>query len=262
MATTEPRSLPGVGLTGYWPEGADGWKAGMDLNLLYMSALAGTAIVESIFAALPGSPADGYITIVPASDATNPGKMAIRDAGVWKFITLPAGSRVRVKDMNNWAILTFAGWVVEYAACSVNRGGTAQVIATNSPVNFEASAILRSDIGMWDAANPTRLTVPNGYSRARLSAMIEFNGSTDAGGERTLVISKNGTAVPGSGATRIYMPLVQNPWLIDLQANSAIMSVNGGDYFQLAIVVGIVGGTATTVNADGTNSWLQLECWA
>ncbi len=260
MATTEPRSLPGIGLTGFWQEGADGWKAGMDLNLLYMSALAGTAIVESIFAALPGSPADGYITIVPGSDPTNGGKMAVRDAGVWKFITLPPGSRVRVKDMNNWAILTFAGWVVEYAACSVFRGlGNDQTVAPGV-VMYEAAQVIRSDTGMWDAGNPTRLTVPNGYSRARVSASLRINATT-AGAELFMSPRKNNSLFDGMFVHKLAMPQASTP-ASDGSATGSIVAVNGGDYFELQITTTWASGAPASVGISGHLTWIQLECWA
>lgn len=62
------RTLPGLGLTGFWPYRSSGWNVGMDNNLRLISALT-CLVVDSITAALPGSPADGVITVDPAAGA-------------------------------------------------------------------------------------------------------------------------------------------------------------------------------------------------
>ena len=56
------RTLPGLGLTGYWDLGDNTYKDGMDANLRTLSALVQPFIL-SVEATAPGSPTDGDIHI-------------------------------------------------------------------------------------------------------------------------------------------------------------------------------------------------------
>ena len=60
------RTLPGIGLTGFWDQGAP-WKVGGDQNWLRSSVLTQLA-VESATTSLPASPLNGVIYIVPVGD--------------------------------------------------------------------------------------------------------------------------------------------------------------------------------------------------
>lgn len=74
------RTLPGIGLTAYWPLGSDNWKDGMDANLFLLS-IVGQLVVKSFVAALPGSPVDGDVHVLTTTEEIN-----VRDDGVWKTI--------------------------------------------------------------------------------------------------------------------------------------------------------------------------------
>jgi hypothetical protein len=104
------RTLPGLGLTGFWDLGADLWKDGMDTNLRTLSALT-QARVESATSALPGSPTDGVMYVVLASDGTNPKKIAIRDNGAWVYIAPVEGLVVYAKDTHKYLKYSGTAWV-------------------------------------------------------------------------------------------------------------------------------------------------------
>lgn len=95
------RTLPGLGLTGYWDLKANGWKPGMDANLRLLSAFAAGS-VKSRSVALPGTPALGDIYIVEPGDATNPNKLAIWDgeagAEAWNYYAPADGWSFSVAD--------------------------------------------------------------------------------------------------------------------------------------------------------------------
>lgn len=101
---TEPRVLGGIGLTGFWPEGFDGWKPDMDSNLLKLSALTQLTLNQAPTTALPTSPADGYIAIDPATR-----EICVRDNDAWVRIT-PS-----------------VGWIAAYAATLYRYSGSAWV---------------------------------------------------------------------------------------------------------------------------------------
>ncbi|UDY80360.1 hypothetical protein AXY1_49 [Achromobacter phage AXY1] len=83
---TEPRVLGGIGLNGFWPQGADGWKDGVDANWLKLSALTQLVLDAHPTIVLPTSPADGYIAIDPSDK-----KVAVRDNGAWVKYTPKLG---------------------------------------------------------------------------------------------------------------------------------------------------------------------------
>jgi hypothetical protein len=107
------RTLPGIGLQGFWNSG-EAWKQGGDLNWLAISALT-QLVVESATAALPSSPPDGVIYIVPHSDTTNPDKIAVRDNGAWVYFPPKAGWKAFVKDAVTTLRYSGLGWVEDSA---------------------------------------------------------------------------------------------------------------------------------------------------
>lgn len=111
------RTLPGLGLTGFWPIGFNGWNADMDANLRVLSALLGQSAL-SVVDADPSAPVDGDIHLLSSAHPTHPGNVAVRDAGAWVYIPVPEGKVMydvggvihRYRDStNNWAELTVAG---------------------------------------------------------------------------------------------------------------------------------------------------------
>ena len=80
------RTLPNVGLTGFWNLGEDGWKDHNDLNLLKLSVLVQGGAVNKV-SVTPGSPADGDVHIFSETHPTQANAIAIRDAGAWVYIS-------------------------------------------------------------------------------------------------------------------------------------------------------------------------------
>jgi hypothetical protein len=123
------RSLPGLGLTGFWDLGADEWNDGMDPNLLLLSAVTQLS-VKSATTALPGSPTDGDIYIVPSGGEAN--NVAVRDDGAWVYFTPKEGWRAWVQDTNIFVIFDGTNWTplrgggtVKYDRLGVNTDADA-----------------------------------------------------------------------------------------------------------------------------------------
>ena len=90
------RTLPGLGLTGFWDLGANNWKGGMDLNLRKLSLLVQLSVL-SMTTALPSTGlADGMIYIIPSGGDAK--KIAIRDNGAWVNYDPTEGMVAWVKD--------------------------------------------------------------------------------------------------------------------------------------------------------------------
>lgn len=114
------RTLPGIGLTGFWDAHANNWKPGMDTNLQTISALLAGG-VKSRTTALPGSPTDGDIYIVPSSAGSNPNKIAVRDAGAWYYITPATGMELWVIDTGTKVRWSGTGWSpITYGSAAVH----------------------------------------------------------------------------------------------------------------------------------------------
>lgn len=84
------RTLPGLGLTGFWSLGEDSWKDSNDANLLLLSVLVGAVALDKV-SALPGGPADGDIYLLAADAPAHANEIAVRDSGAWKYITPKVG---------------------------------------------------------------------------------------------------------------------------------------------------------------------------
>lgn len=104
------RQLPGLGLTGFWTPGGDGWDVGMDANLRMLSAVTQMGVLSKT-TELPASPTDGQIFIVPSGTDAN--KIAIRDNGAWVYLTPAAGWRAWIADTTSYAHFDGSAWVDE-----------------------------------------------------------------------------------------------------------------------------------------------------
>jgi hypothetical protein len=113
------RILPGIGLTGYWDQGAP-WKVGGDQNWLKSSVLTQLA-VESATTSLPASPLNGVIYIVPVGDA-NANQVAARDNGAWVYMPPQEGWTAYVRDTGVLMNFDGAAWVPSTAPLASATG--------------------------------------------------------------------------------------------------------------------------------------------
>lgn len=172
------RTLPGIGLTGFWPLGFNGYNGDMDANLRIISALIGGSAL-SLVDADPATPADGDIHLLSHTHPTHPGTVAVRDAGAWVYIPVPQGkimfdvgaAQHRQFDGTDWAVLATGGGgapagIGGVTLNMVTQLHTASLVATDSPyvaVSFwikysDAAAVINcmsyandvaSEYGIW-----------------------------------------------------------------------------------------------------------------
>lgn len=167
------RTLPGIGLTGFWDRGAD-YKSGMDTNLRTLSALT-QLVVESVSATLPSSPSNGTITVNPAD-----GKINIRDNGAWATVTPTTGWAAWAKDVSKLYRYSGTAWV-EVAAGGGGGGSSALIGLTaaklaadftvttgawRSPTSW---SIDRDNLSSY--ASGSDFTVPSGAAFCRVKMM-------------------------------------------------------------------------------------------
>lgn len=111
------------------------------------------------------------------------------------------------------------------------------------------------DLGAWAGGNPTRLTVPAGMTRARLSWQLSW--TANATGFRRCRVRKNGTTLDIAGAPQSTMPSVGAGDIPMVTGCSAILPVSAGDYFE-AMAYQNSGG-ALSLYSTLTASWFSME---
>ena len=181
------RTLPGLGLTGFWPLGTDGWNDENDANLRLLSAVVqGKALSRTT--ALPGSPTDGDIYIVPSGGDEH--KIAVRDDGAWVLITPQAGYRMWIVDANKFAYFNGTIWADE---ASGGGGGSTEISIVDKVASHildltDAAKYVRMNVG---TAND--LTVPaNGDVAFPIGTVIQIR---QVGAGQTTIVADTGVTI-------------------------------------------------------------------
>lgn len=102
------RVMPGMGLRAEYALGEDGWKPGMDQNLIDLSVLTNLN-AQAFVGSLPGSPAEGDIYILNAG--VNINRIAVRDQGQWKFWNPKQGFRAWIANTQQMFAYNGFDWV-------------------------------------------------------------------------------------------------------------------------------------------------------
>lgn len=105
------------------------------------------------------------------------------------------------------------------------------------------------DDGFWKSTDNTKITIPNGVSKVRVKARIEF--FTSGTGHRLLLIRKNNAYIDGEAQVSAQ---AVNDIPTYLYAESAVMNVEQGDYFTVRIRQ-----TSGSTLSVSTQTWIALE---
>lgn len=103
------RSLPNLGLQGFFDPGENGWDDEMSLNLLLLSVLTQAGVLEMV-SATPGSPSNGDVYLFDETHPTQANKIAIRDDGEWIYVTPLEGWRVYDRNANVLRLFNGTVW--------------------------------------------------------------------------------------------------------------------------------------------------------
>lgn len=124
--------------------------------------------------------------------------------------------------------------------------------ATHAAISWSSASF--DDATIWSAGSPTRLTVPTGFSRARLVTNVMWPAAS--GGIRRLGFRLNGSTGVGLGWTQITTPSAS----IGEYQNfaSAVLSCAAGDYFEVFVFQGS-GGSLNLVGTGTTETWASIE---
>lgn len=184
------RTLPGLGLDGFWDLGEDGWKNGMDGNLRKLSALVQCKVINRV-ASEPGSPVNGDMYILTAG--ANANKVAIRDNGVWVHLTPFAGWRIWDSTFGGYVHYDGTAWIEEQAASSDYE--LLAVATASASASLDFTGIFTSDYAAYEF-------VLSGLYFSNLNT--DFYLRTSADGGATWPSSNNSYAFRGFAMTSAF----------------------------------------------------------
>jgi hypothetical protein len=200
------RNLPGLGIRGFWNLGSDGWGTEHSEDLRLLSTLV-QPVALSRTAGLPGSPVDGNVVIIPNSDVTNPNKIAIRDNGVWVYVTPKNGWSFYILDETKLVSFNGTNWVIPSVSLGSIDGLSDVVITT--PV---AGAVLT-----WDGTN-------------WIDALPSVSGSIDGLSDVITPTPNVGDALIWNGSAWVNQPGLS---LNEKTASHTLVLSDAGDYIRM-----------------------------
>lgn len=103
-----------------------------------------------------------------------------------------------------------------------------------------------------EVTNNTRLTVPSGVTKVRLTGQILHSTTGTSGSFNSLSVTKNGTAAY-PGAPWQYVEITASTGRVNI--SSPILAVTGGDYFELLYQ----SETDTTIVLLASYTWFSME---
>jgi hypothetical protein len=162
-----------------------------------------------------------------------------RKSGHNSWTTVSSGAESGVSGEFCGALVTHAG------ATGVNYSGGVVLDFANETYDYGPC----HDTGV----NPSRLTVPAGFTKTELSACIQFNNVTASTSTVSVFIQKNGSTTY-AGAAVHHSTLASTGGRINIK--SPKLMVSPGDYFEILLVTS--GDTSSDVNS---NSWFAMECF-
>lgn len=182
------RTLPNVGLKGFWNLGEDGWKDEMDRNLLLISVLAQGGVISKV-SATPGAPSDGDVHIFDETHGTQPNKIAIRDAAGWTYITPQEGWLVYNRGANYFEKFDGTVWA------ELSTGVTQFADLTD----VDMTGIADGDVPVWDAGTNKFLPgAGGGGGSSTLAGLTDVDTTGVADGDSLTYDSATSTWVPAA----------------------------------------------------------------
>ena len=149
----------------------------------------------------------------------------------------------------HWATVEMLDPATKYALAGKT---TTQSISANTwtAISWATPAVDTSSF--YSAGNPTRLTVPSGVSRVRITAQVQDDNSAAAStaNSQALRVTRNGST---SGHGLAYTRETRYAGNQISHLSTAIIDVTPGDYFELEI------NSTWACNVVTANSWFQIE---
>lgn len=187
------RTLPGLAIKGFWTAGTSGWDGAsmMDGNWLKLSVTAQLTALSRV-TALPGSPTDGQIYIVPSGGDAN--KVAVRDNGAWTYYVPVTGWRAWVVDEATEVVWNGTAWSALPRPVAIGTFSETSPLGNQILLDwvFADATVFADDFAGSRASVGTNPT-------ATFTAVIQKNGSSVG----SLAISTSGVATFATTGTTV-----------------------------------------------------------
>lgn len=230
MAT---RTLPGLGLTGFWPLGDNTWKAANDANIRTLSALVNRSALSRT-TALPGSGSIGDIYIVPSAAGSHANEIAIWDGEVgseaWVYLVPNPGWHLYVEDDTENVQWDGTSWSVFAGA---GGGSNAYDLRLGFSATPASNQVLDTILIGRDLTLPANLAGSLGSIGTNPTASFVISVQDDAVEIATITIGTDGSftfATTGGTAKLVATGSVLTfvaPATVDATAANAVMTILG-----------------------------------
>lgn len=186
----------------------------------------------------------GIGTTAPGAKLEVAGQIKITGGG-------PGAGRVLVSDSSG-----LASWQGFRGTLVYNN--TNQSIPTNTSTYLSFNSEIYDTSSIHDTVtNNSRLTVPAGVTKVKLSAKAYWEAPGLTNFLVSVYIRKNGNNYPGMAAVAGPASGAISTVTIQ-QAFSSVVNVNPGDYFEVLVVHGY-GSNINVSNYDGSSTWFAME---
>jgi len=167
---------------------------------------------------------DTEISNLPAADPlTGAEILPITQGGVTKRTTLTDAAGLIA------AATTTQNWQSPYRGALASL--SADIINLTSGSNVPFSETVYDTDGIWNVGNPSRLTVPAGVSRVRITASMESPSAGFTNNSFTMRLSKNGLNFKGMATQSATLGFNNEV----MSFSSAVIDVIPGDYFEVRL---------------------------
>lgn len=111
----------------------------------------------------------------------------------------------------------------------------------------------------WSSGQPTRLTIPSGFTKAIIFASCNFSSASTPSGRREIRIIKNGSTIMN---VCLLKPSTATESTADIQATTGIIPVSSGDYFEVSVYQNQGSALAVGGGTSGLNGlFLSVEAF-
>lgn len=138
------------------------------------------------------------------------------------------------------------------------QGALTYKSADETAANYTTATALTFDTDAYDtisihdtAVNTSRLTVPNGITRVKVTAHVRVESLT-ASNYVAVFLYKNGSVAYAGQSGSVNF---SNQTVMEVVVESPALLVTTGDYFEVFLEVGV----DTSVTVKGTRTWFSLE---
>lgn len=209
------RTLPGIGLTGGFPDEYDGWGEAMRINLERLSVLTQLSVLSRVTPPPTSGMTEGMIYIVPTGDL-DANKLEIYDEGSWKQIEPQPGWVAFVQDEGLHVFYDGSGWT-DLGGGGGAGGSTISVATYAANRVAEGADFSGSKVALMNLAGANTLTVPSGLSGTEPLLVVQY------GEGQTEIVAGSGVTVQSAGARKKLRARYSSASLIPLGAETYLL---------------------------------------